>query len=168
MTHRTAWAQKSMIIAGLLAAAAGCGAGQSHPAASSPRATTVPPASQGKAGASAAPSVVPTPIRVMGNTVQYHGQRSVAGQTSTTVEMHDVYFSPSVLVGSPGQKLTITVVNDGNIAHTFTIASQGIDLVLASGERKNATVTFPRSGRTAWICRYHISDGMAGILVAGA
>ncbi|MGH3096990.1 MAG: cupredoxin domain-containing protein [Streptosporangiales bacterium] len=109
---------------------------------------------------------MPTPITVKGKQIQYHGQRSVVGKKTTTVEMDDVYFSPSVLIGSPGQKLQVTVVNEGDIEHTFTIASQDVDVELGAGEKKQVTVRFPSSGRTPWICRYHISGGMAGILVA--
>jgi plastocyanin len=79
--------------------------------------------------------------------------------------MHGLYLSPPVLIGSPGQKLAVTVVNDGTVAHTFTIKSQGIDLVLTPGKRKTAAVAFPGPGRTAWICRYHLAAGMAGVLV---
>lgn len=108
--------------------------------------------------------VVPTPVMVDGRAVQYHGEKQVSGQSRVELTMEDFFFSPTVLVGSPGQKLTLDVKNAGRVDHTFTVADQGIDKVLKGGESAMVTVTFPSSGQVPFVCTYHSSAGMAGVL----
>lgn len=117
--------------------------------------------------ATAPPTVVPTPVEVHGVVINYHGTRTVTGQDSTMVELYDYYFEPSVLIGSPGQRLTVTLVNEGEVRHTFTLEKKGVDVFLRPGESVTTTVTFPETDdRAAFVCRFHLSSGMAGILVA--
>lgn len=131
--------------------------------------TTTKPAQTGSPGATGespgAAAAVPTPITVRGTEINHHGQRSVVGESSISMELDDNYFEPSVLVGSPGQELTLNLHNEGDIEHTFTIESQNIDTELGPGEEDRVTITFPESDRTDFICTYHISGGMGGVLV---
>lgn len=157
---------------GLAAVLAGCGgssdaAGAANPPpdpASSGQGSSAP----GTTATSEAPRppgpVVPTPVMVDGRAVQYHGEKQVSGQSRGELTMKDFFFSPTVLVGSPGEKLTLDVKNAGRVDHTFTVTDQGIDKVLKSGESAMVTVTFPRSGQVPFVCSYHSSAGMAGVL----
>ncbi len=123
--------------------------------------TSSPPASA-PASEPAGP-VVPTPITVQGNEVQYHGEQTVSEQASTDMEVNDFFFSPTVLVGTAGQTLTINLNNVGKVQHTFTVKDQ-VDVVLDGGAKMSVEVTFPKSGVLDYVCRFHIGSGMAGQL----
>lgn len=159
---------KYLLLVGALLAIAACGgggqAGGSGGTGTEGGGTGTAAAPTQTGTGSAAPTTIPTPITVQGTEIQYHGQRSVVGKSSTTIELYDNYFEPSVLIGSPGQQLSVDLVNEGQIEHTFTIESQGIDAVLGPGESTTVQVTFPESNRKPFICTYHVAAGMAGIL----
>jgi len=93
-----------------------------------------------------------------------HGSKSASGETK--VELDDYYFEPTVLKGSPGQKVTLELENEGSAEHTFTVDSQGVDQELQPGDDAKVTVTIPKSGAISFYCKFHKSEGMAGALVA--
>jgi plastocyanin len=88
----------------------------------------------------------------------------VVGKKTFTIDAQDYFFSPNVLTGSAGQQLTLTIDNQGAATHTFTIASEHIDVTLAPGTQQTVKVTFPNSGSTEFLCRFHESMGMTGEL----
>jgi len=88
----------------------------------------------------------------------------VAGKTAFTIDTYDDFFSPNVLMGSAGQKLSLTIDNKGTAAHTFTIANEDVDVTLMPGTSQTVKVTFPKSGSTEFVCRLHESMGMTGEL----
>jgi plastocyanin len=88
----------------------------------------------------------------------------VSGQPTFAMSAVDYSFSPSTLTGTAGQKLTITVRNDGTATHTFTIDSQHVDVEIPPGQSEDVTVTFPQSGSVEFHCRFHVSLGMTGKL----
>lgn len=89
---------------------------------------------------------------------------NVVGKKTFTIDAQDFFFSPNVLTGSAGQQLTLTIDNQGAATHTFTIASEHIDVTLAPGTQQTVKVTFPNSGSTEFLCRFHESMGMTGEL----
>jgi plastocyanin len=88
----------------------------------------------------------------------------VSGKSSFTIDTYDDFFSPNTLMGSAGQKLSLTIDNKGSAAHTFTIESENVDVTLMPGTSQTVTVTFPKSGSTQFVCRFHESMGMVGQL----
>ena len=100
-----------------------------------------------------------------GQRASAHGEASVAGVSATVVEMEDSYFQPTVLRGTPGQRLTITLSNQGNAVHDFRIAAQHIDANVEAGSPVTVTVTFPEKGAVTFECRYHLLQNMRGELV---
>ncbi len=88
----------------------------------------------------------------------------MVGKKTFTIDAQDFFFSPNVLTGSAGQQLTLTIDNQGAATHTFTIASEHIDVTLAPGTQQTVKVTFPNSGSTEFLCRFHESMGMTGEL----
>lgn len=104
--------------------------------------------------------------QIAGKTASFHGQADVRGKTSVAMELDDDYFEPTVLVGSPGQQITIDLKNDGKMPHTFTIAG-GVDKTLDPDQATTVQVTFPQSGTTAFVCRFHEALGMVGGLQVG-
>ena len=93
-----------------------------------------------------------------------HGSKSASGETK--VELDDYYFEPTVLKGSPGQKITLELENEGSAEHTFTVDAQGVDQELQPGDEAKVTVTIPKSGAISFYCKFHKDEGMAGALVA--
>jgi plastocyanin len=88
-------------------------------------------------------------------------------------------FSPSVLIGTAGQQVEVTVLPDGteyvpgSAFHDFRVAD-GPDFssdheVLGEQWKANKgtkfTLTFPAEGSVAFYCSYHLRINMAGMLV---
>ena len=93
-----------------------------------------------------------------------HGTKAVEDSGKTEVELDDFYFSPTVLQGKPGEKVTLELKNEGKVEHTFTIDTQNIDQDLQPGADATVTVTIPKSGAISFYCKFHKSSGMAGAL----
>jgi hypothetical protein len=51
----------------------------------------------------------------------------VKGEDFVEIAMHDEFFKSAILVGTPGQTLTINLKNEGAAAHTFTVDDQLVD-----------------------------------------
>jgi len=117
------------------------------------------------ASASASESAGGT-ITVGSDTANNHGSKEVDNITSVEVEMDDFYFGPTVLTGSPGQKLTIELKNESKAGtlHNFTLSDQNIDQDVQADQSTEVTVTFPQSGFLEFFCKYHKSSGMVGEL----
>lgn len=92
------------------------------------------------------------------------GGTDVAGRSSVDVTMRDDMFVPSVLRGTPGQTVTLTLDNTGMHEHNFTITAQKVDTDVESGTTASVTVTFPASGTLRFFCEYHEALGMTGSL----
>jgi len=103
-------------------------------------------------------------INAAGVQANDHGSKSASGETK--VELDDYYFEPTVLKGSPGQKITLELENEGSAEHTFTVDAQGVDQELQPGDEAKVTVTIPKSGAISFYCKFHKDEGMAGALVA--
>jgi plastocyanin len=103
-------------------------------------------------------------INAAGVQANDHGSKSASGETK--VEIDNYYFQPTVLKGTPGQKVTLELDNEGSVEHTFTVDSQGIDKQLQPGDEAKVTVTIPKSGAVSFYCKFHKNEGMAGALVA--
>jgi plastocyanin len=71
------------------------------------------------------------------------------------------------VAGTPGQRLTVTLSNQGNSLHDFRIAAQHIDAGVEAGTPVTVTVTFPEKGAVTFECRYHLLQNMRGELVSG-
>ena len=62
-----------------------------------------------------------------GQRVLNHGTIDVGGQTAEDVQTHDFYFDPTILSGSGGQTITISVHNTTSKTHNFSLPLQQID-----------------------------------------
>jgi plastocyanin len=78
----------------------------------------------------------------------------------------DFYFKPQEINARPGQPVTLRIVNEGKVPHTFTIKALGVDVELRPGEER--TVTFTPTGEGEFVCRFHEAQGMKGRVVAAA
>lgn len=91
-----------------------------------------------------------------------HGTKDISGMTSVTLELDDFYFDPTVLKGTPGQKVELELENEGAVEHNFSITSQGIDRNVQPGQKATVEVRFPKSGTLSFVCKFHQSQGMVG------
>ncbi|HET6689314.1 MAG TPA: cupredoxin domain-containing protein [Miltoncostaeaceae bacterium] len=88
----------------------------------------------------------------------------VAGMSSVDVTMRDDAFVPSVLRGTPGQTVMLTLDNTGTQEHNFSLEAQKVDTDVEVGETATVKVTFPASGTLGFFCEYHQALGMTGSL----
>jgi plastocyanin len=102
-----------------------------------------------------------------GQRVTNHGTIDVGGQTIEDVHTQDFYFDPTVLTGSGGQTITISLDNSTSNVHNFSLPQQQIDQDVPSGQSVEVSVTLPASGELVFFCKYHRSRGMLGALEAG-
>ena len=89
------------------------------------------------------------------------------GKPDVELETDDFYFSPTFLRGSPGQKLTLRIGNQGKETHNLSISGQQLDQDIAPNQEVNVQVTLPPSGALRFFCKYHAGEGMNGQLLAG-
>ena len=104
-------------------------------------------------------------MMIGGQEVKVHGTMDVSGETGKVeIEMYDDFFEPTVLKGTPGQEVEIELKNEGERAHTFTIAEQSVDEEVQPADETEVDVTFPESGELVFVCTFHKSSGMVGEL----
>jgi plastocyanin len=101
---------------------------------------------------------------IAGQKANDHGTKDVSGETSAELEQDNFYFEPTILKGTPGQKLTIELSNEGSALHNFSIPDQSIDQDVQPDTKGEVAVTFPDSGTLVFFCKYHQSQGMVGAL----
>ncbi|MBV9293875.1 MAG: cupredoxin domain-containing protein [Frankiales bacterium] len=104
--------------------------------------------------------------KIAGLTANDHGSKDVSAGGTVALEVDNYYFSPTLLTGKPGEKVTVHITNDTGTAHNFTIESQHINKDIAPKTDATLTVTFPQSGVLSFFCEYHRTRGMAGGLKA--
>jgi plastocyanin len=85
---------------------------------------------------------------------------------AVTVRAVDFAFNPARLTAQPNQPLTVTVRNEGQAPHTFTIQELNVDVTLQPGQSMTVTFT-PRAASHTFVCRFHAGAGMTGTLTTG-
>jgi len=103
------------------------------------------------------------------DTATNKGTQDVSGKSTFELEMDNdngkFYFKPTVLKGTPGQQLALTLKNEGNTVHNFSLVgseANGVDV--QAGQEGSMQVTFPQTGFVEFFCKYHRSLGMVGEL----
>jgi plastocyanin len=99
------------------------------------------------------------PVQLEGE-VNDHGTEE-AGDT-LELELDDFYFGPTFVQAQTGATVTVTLNNEGDAPHTFTIDDLDIDEEVAPGDSTDVEVTLPDEGATMFYCRFHVSQGMQG------
>ena len=99
-----------------------------------------------------------------GEEATYHGTTDVSGESGFELELDDFYFGPTVLEGEAGQTMTLTLHNEGEAPHTFTIDGAVDEELEPGAEGVTVDVTYPDTGALAFYCRFHRGQGMLGAL----
>jgi plastocyanin len=102
-------------------------------------------------------------ITLDGRNANDHGTGAVSGD-ETDVEVDSFYFSPTVLTGTAGQKVTLKLENESSTLHNFSLTDQNVDMDIPAGGDVTVTVTMPDSGTAVFFCKYHQTNGMVGAL----
>lgn len=90
------------------------------------------------------------------------GDAAGGGQTVTVVAQ-DFSFGTARLEFEPGAEVTVTLDNQGEAEHSFSIEELDVEAEAAGGESAEATFTMPDSGSLEFFCEYH-PDQMTGTL----
>jgi plastocyanin len=101
-----------------------------------------------------------TPAKLSGSTTN-KGTKDLTG-SAAEVEMDDFYFNPTFIKTTPGQKITLTLKNEGKANHTFTSPDLSVDKELAPGSTVTVDITVPSADAAAFYCRFHQASGMQG------
>lgn len=84
-----------------------------------------------------------------------------------TVEAFDFYFEPTTLAVEPGARVTIELLNNGDVAHSWTATDLDAELELNGGESGELRFTAPNEpGSYDFFCKFH-PDEMAGTISIG-
>src|ERR687892_436930 len=90
-------------------------------------------------------------VTIAGQEATNHGSEDVTGLSEFELEIDDFYFEPTVLEGEAGQTLSLSLHNEGGVAHTLTIESQDVDVQLGGGGAGGGGGAFPQTGGPAFI-----------------
>jgi plastocyanin len=148
--------RKLIALAGIaLLAAAACSKTSTETVASAP-----PSAS---AAASPEASAMAAPVMLSGK-VNNHGSKTLTGMTSTVeLEQDSFYFDPTFVKADSGAHVTVTLKNESNVEHNFSITSLNIDKDVEAGKTETVTVTLPAgTAPVEFFCKYHKASGMQG------
>ena len=87
---------------------------------------------------------------------------------ANNVTIADFKYTPARFNATAGQQVSITVSNQGNVAHTFTITGVVDSGQIAPGQTKTVTFTPQQAGNLIYFCTIHGQATMSGqIMVAG-
>ena len=100
------------------------------------------------------------PVSLEG-TVSDHGVGEIDNY-ELELELDANYFAPTFARGTPGEEVTVELVNEGNATHTFTSDALGVDEELSGGDSSSVTITLPEEGAVEFHCRFHEGQGMKG------
>lgn len=101
------------------------------------------------------------PVELSGK-VNDEGTEDATGKTELEVEADDFYFKPTFIKVTPGQKLTLSLRNEGQTPHTFTSPELAVDQELKAGDTASVEITVPDGEAVLFFCRFHRGGGMQG------
>jgi plastocyanin len=101
------------------------------------------------------------PVELEG-TVNDRGTKEIDDDDEVEIELNDTYFEPTFVRGTPGQRVTVELENEGELSHTFTSDALDVDEELGPGDDASVTVTLPDGGTIEFECRFHRGQGMRG------
>jgi uncharacterized cupredoxin-like copper-binding protein len=86
----------------------------------------------------------------------------VAGAGEVTLTAVDVDFQPARLELTAGEPVNVTLVNEGEAEHDFTLEEAGVHAVLQPGARKTTSITIDEPGSYQADCTVpgHAEAGM--------
>lgn len=153
----------------------GSGSGYSYGSSSSASQSGSNSSSRGGygTGGGAGGSASTKTVMVGSEQANFEGTKDVASAKSVDIEANTEddgthYFSPTVLTGKAGQRITVKLTNESSsVPHNFSVDGTNVNIDLDPGTTESVSVTFPTSGSLTFFCGYHRSSGMLGELKVG-
>jgi plastocyanin len=108
------------------------------------------------------------PLVALSGSVSNHGTKDLGAATKVEVELDDLYFAPTFIKAKPGAEVEVTLKNEGETLHTFTIDETKTNVELGAGEKSSVKVTLPATGALAFYCSLHREGGMQGAFSVSA
>jgi plastocyanin len=78
------------------------------------------------------------------------------------VELDNFYFEPTFIKSPGGATAMITLTNEGDVPHTFTVEALDVDEELQPGDSREIEVAIGTETRYEFSCRFHEGQGMRG------
>jgi len=94
------------------------------------------------------------------------GETGAVSKGAVEMELDNFYFGPTYTKAEAGSTVTVSLHNEGDTTHTFTIDSLGVDEELEPDAKVEVEVTLPKSGAIRYYCRLHGDQGMQGAFYA--
>jgi hypothetical protein len=99
--------------------------------------------------------------------VRYEGTQDVRGEQLVTLTAGRVaqgvpFFAPTILEGSPNQRIVLRLSNATPSSHNFTLDAEHISTALPAGAAVEMTVQFPTSGALVFYCNIHSAEQHGG------
>ena len=90
---------------------------------------------------------------------------NAGGAITLNVVTKDFMFEPATLNATAGKPVTVTIKNEGQAEHNFSIESLKVNQDVEKGESKSVTFTPTQSGSIQFFCEYHkTTKNMVGTL----
>ena len=90
---------------------------------------------------------------------------AAAGGAPLNVVTKDFMFVPTTLTAKVGQPVTVTIKNEGQAEHNFSITSLKVNTDVQKATTQTVTFTPTAAGDVQFFCEYHhTSYGMVGTL----
>ena len=90
---------------------------------------------------------------------------SGGGGATVNLVAKDFQFEPTTVTATAGKPVTVTIKNEGQAEHNFSIESLKVNKDIEKGESQTVTFTPTQSGSIQYFCEYHKnSHGMVGTL----
>jgi plastocyanin len=90
---------------------------------------------------------------------------NAGGPATLSLATQDFKFVPTTLTATAGKPVTVTVKNNGQAEHNFSISSLQVDKDVEKGATQTVTFTPSQSGTVQFFCKYHKdTQGMVGSL----
>ena len=90
---------------------------------------------------------------------------NAGGAATLSLATQDFKFVPTTLTATAGKAVTVTIKNNGQAEHNFSISSLSVDKDIEKGESQTVTFTPSQSGKVEFFCKYHkATKNMVGSL----
>jgi nitrosocyanin len=90
---------------------------------------------------------------------------NAGGPVTLNVVTKDFMFEPATLNATAGKPVTVTIKNEGQAEHNFSIESLKVNKDIEKGETQTVTFTPNQSGAIQFFCEYHkTTKNMVGTL----
>jgi plastocyanin len=99
------------------------------------------------------------PVKLEGEVTNKGTGKAKNGEVEMAAD--DFYFEKTFIKATKGETVTVTLENEGDVDHSFTIDSQDIDETVKPDDTITIEVEVPANGKpVAGYCKFHKESGM--------